>query len=154
MEKPIGIYLLLWPTFWALWIAAEGIPQWHYLVVFTLGVGGRLPLRSLSYDEGTLTRAYCKTWIRDTGGNTDVGPLMVNKRCSHWDMNVPTMYAHHFTKLLKTRIEMDECADLSGIPKCARFINRTAYITCKTACDVPDMCQDCGKVVRLSDPHP
>lgn len=38
MEKPIGIYLLLWPTFWALWIAAEGIPQWHFLVVFTLGV--------------------------------------------------------------------------------------------------------------------
>lgn len=37
LEKPIGIYLLLWPTLWALWIAADGVPHWHYLVVFTLG---------------------------------------------------------------------------------------------------------------------
>jgi len=26
MDKPIGIYLLLWPTLWALWIAGEGSP--------------------------------------------------------------------------------------------------------------------------------
>ena len=38
MEKPIGIYLLLWPTLWALWIAAEGLPDWHLLLVFVLGV--------------------------------------------------------------------------------------------------------------------
>jgi len=38
MEKPIGIYLLLWPTFWALWIAAEGMPSWHHFIVFSLGV--------------------------------------------------------------------------------------------------------------------
>ncbi len=24
MDKPIGIYLLLWPTLWALWVAAKG----------------------------------------------------------------------------------------------------------------------------------
>ncbi len=38
MDKPIGIYLLLWPTLWALWIASFGIPNWHYAVVFILGV--------------------------------------------------------------------------------------------------------------------
>lgn len=38
MDKPIGIYLLLWPTLWALWVASYGIPHWHYLVVFCLGV--------------------------------------------------------------------------------------------------------------------
>jgi len=38
MEKPIGIYLLLWPTMWALWIAAAGFPDWHLLFVFILGV--------------------------------------------------------------------------------------------------------------------
>ena len=27
LDKPIGIYLLLWPTLWALWIAAEGVPS-------------------------------------------------------------------------------------------------------------------------------
>lgn len=37
LEKPIGIYLLLWPTLWALWVAADGIPHWHYLLVFVLG---------------------------------------------------------------------------------------------------------------------
>lgn len=37
-NRPIGSYLLLWPTFWALWIAADGIPDWQLLVIFTLGV--------------------------------------------------------------------------------------------------------------------
>jgi 4-hydroxybenzoate polyprenyltransferase len=38
MDKPIGTYLLLWPTYWALWIAQDGIPSLHLLAVFTLGV--------------------------------------------------------------------------------------------------------------------
>jgi len=37
-DKPIGIYLLLWPCVWALWIASQGIPDWHILIVFVLGV--------------------------------------------------------------------------------------------------------------------
>ena len=36
-DRPIGIYLLLWPALWALWIAAEGVPPWWTLVVFVLG---------------------------------------------------------------------------------------------------------------------
>ncbi|MFH0259696.1 4-hydroxybenzoate octaprenyltransferase [Vibrio mediterranei] len=38
MDKPIGSLLLLWPTLWALILAAEGIPDLHVLVVFSLGV--------------------------------------------------------------------------------------------------------------------
>ncbi|UUD62546.1 4-hydroxybenzoate octaprenyltransferase [Pseudomonas seleniipraecipitans] len=38
MDKPIGIYLLLWPTLWALWIAAEGVPSAKNLVIFLVGV--------------------------------------------------------------------------------------------------------------------
>jgi 4-hydroxybenzoate polyprenyltransferase len=38
IDKPIGTYLLLWPTYWALWIAVDGFPPLHWLVVFTLGV--------------------------------------------------------------------------------------------------------------------
>jgi len=38
MDKPIGTYLLLWPTYWALWIACDGWPNWHLLIVFSLGV--------------------------------------------------------------------------------------------------------------------
>jgi len=38
MDKPIGTYLLLWPTYWALWIASDGWPNFHILLVFSLGV--------------------------------------------------------------------------------------------------------------------
>lgn len=38
LNKPIGILLLLWPTLWALWIAAEGVPHLGVLTVFVLGV--------------------------------------------------------------------------------------------------------------------
>ncbi len=37
MERPIGTYLLLWPTLTALWIAAEGFPGWHLFFVFAIG---------------------------------------------------------------------------------------------------------------------
>lgn len=38
LDKPIGIFLLLWPTLSALWIAAEGVPDLTVLSVFILGV--------------------------------------------------------------------------------------------------------------------
>ena len=38
MDKPIGFWLLLWPTLWALWLAAEGHPEQGLFVVFVLGV--------------------------------------------------------------------------------------------------------------------
>lgn len=37
MDRPIGIYLLLWPTLWALWMAAGGVPSPHVLLVFMVG---------------------------------------------------------------------------------------------------------------------
>ncbi len=38
LDRPIGNFLLLWPMLWALWIAAEGLPDLRVLVVFVLGV--------------------------------------------------------------------------------------------------------------------
>ncbi len=38
LDRPIGIYLLFWPTMWALWLAARGIPDYHNIIVFVLGV--------------------------------------------------------------------------------------------------------------------
>lgn len=38
LDRPIGTLLLLWPTLWALWIAAEGWPRSPVLIVFVLGV--------------------------------------------------------------------------------------------------------------------
>lgn len=37
MDKPIGTLLLLWPTLWGLWIAGQGRPDWHLVVIFCLG---------------------------------------------------------------------------------------------------------------------
>jgi 4-hydroxybenzoate polyprenyltransferase len=36
-DKPIGTLLLLWPTLWALWLASNGFPEWHLLLIFALG---------------------------------------------------------------------------------------------------------------------
>ncbi|ALV04643.1 4-hydroxybenzoate octaprenyltransferase [Roseateles depolymerans] len=36
-DRPAGTYLLLWPTLAALWMAADGWPGWHLLLVFVLG---------------------------------------------------------------------------------------------------------------------
>ena len=38
LNSPIGIYLLLWPTLWALWFASNGIPDIKILIIFSLGV--------------------------------------------------------------------------------------------------------------------
>jgi len=38
IDKPIGIWLLLWPVLWALWLAGEGHPDQGLFVVFLLGV--------------------------------------------------------------------------------------------------------------------
>lgn len=38
IERPIGSYLVLWPTLWALWIASQGIPDIKLLIIFVLGV--------------------------------------------------------------------------------------------------------------------
>ncbi|MBA2690003.1 MAG: 4-hydroxybenzoate octaprenyltransferase [Burkholderiales bacterium] len=37
LNKPIGILLLLWPTLWALWFAADGPPDAMTLWIFLLG---------------------------------------------------------------------------------------------------------------------
>jgi len=37
LHRPIGIWLLLWPSLWALWIAGDGVPDPKIFVVFVLG---------------------------------------------------------------------------------------------------------------------
>jgi len=38
VDKPIGTWLLLWPTLWALWLAGEGSPDQGLFVIFVVGV--------------------------------------------------------------------------------------------------------------------
>ncbi len=37
LDKPIGTLLLLWPTYWALWLSNQGMPPLDLLIIFTLG---------------------------------------------------------------------------------------------------------------------
>ncbi len=42
LDRPVGIELLLWPTLWAVWLAAQQMtvhhPSWKIIFIFTLGV--------------------------------------------------------------------------------------------------------------------
>jgi 4-hydroxybenzoate polyprenyltransferase len=37
LNRPIGILLLLWPTLWGVWLAGNGHPAWHIVLIFVLG---------------------------------------------------------------------------------------------------------------------
>lgn len=38
LHRPIGIFLLMWPALWALWLAGAGQPPWSIVLIFVLGV--------------------------------------------------------------------------------------------------------------------
>ncbi len=38
LHKPIGIFLLMWPALWALWLAGGGHPPWGVVLIFIAGV--------------------------------------------------------------------------------------------------------------------
>ncbi|MDJ0916293.1 MAG: 4-hydroxybenzoate octaprenyltransferase [Woeseiaceae bacterium] len=38
IDRPVGIYLLLWPTLWALWVASDGNPSEGLFAIFVVGV--------------------------------------------------------------------------------------------------------------------
>nr|WP_298377033.1 4-hydroxybenzoate octaprenyltransferase [uncultured Halomonas sp.] len=38
LDRPIGTWLLMWPTLWALWIAGDGMPARDTLLIFVAGV--------------------------------------------------------------------------------------------------------------------
>jgi 4-hydroxybenzoate polyprenyltransferase len=37
LHRPIGILLLLWPTLWGVWVAGNGYPAWHIVLIFVIG---------------------------------------------------------------------------------------------------------------------
>jgi 4-hydroxybenzoate polyprenyltransferase len=68
INKPIGITLLLWPTIGALWIAAEGFPDFDLLVIFILGT---VVMRS----AGCCVNDFADYKIDDKVGRTESRPL-------------------------------------------------------------------------------
>jgi len=55
-DRPIGTLLLLWPTWWALWLAADGLPPLWTLFVFSAGVW-------LTRSAGCVINDYADRWL-------------------------------------------------------------------------------------------
>jgi 4-hydroxybenzoate polyprenyltransferase len=69
LDKPIGWLLLLWPTYWGLWAAAEGRPAWSLLLIFSLGV---IVMRS----AGCVINDYADRWLDGQVQRTAQRPLV------------------------------------------------------------------------------
>lgn len=63
MDKPVGIVLLLWPTWWALWLAERHPPEWHPLLWMTLGV---VVMRSLGCVINDICDARYDRYVKRT----------------------------------------------------------------------------------------
>lgn len=72
LDRPIGILLLLWPTLWALWIAAKGVPNLTVLLVFSAGV---LLMRSAGCAINDIADREIDPYVRRTQNR----PLAANK---------------------------------------------------------------------------
>ncbi|MFJ7144588.1 4-hydroxybenzoate octaprenyltransferase [Pseudomonas protegens] len=72
MDKPIGIYLLLWPTLVALWIAAEGTPSLSHVLIFTFGV-------ILTRAGGCAINDFADRKVDGQVKRTDLRPLATGK---------------------------------------------------------------------------
>jgi 4-hydroxybenzoate polyprenyltransferase len=67
-DRPIGWLLLLWPTWWALWLAGEGVPPLWPWIVFTLGVW-------LTRSGGCVINDYADRWLDPQVERTRNRPL-------------------------------------------------------------------------------
>ena len=67
-DRPIGWLLLLWPTWWALWLAADGVPPLWTLFVFSAGVW-------LTRSAGCVINDYADRWLDPHVERTKGRPL-------------------------------------------------------------------------------
>lgn len=67
-DRPIGWLLLLWPTWWGLWLAARGVPPAWTLLVFTAGVW-------LTRSAGCVINDYADRWLDPHVERTKHRPL-------------------------------------------------------------------------------
>ena len=68
IRRPIGIFLLLWPALWALWIAGQGAPDWRVVLIFVLG-------SALMRSAGCAINDYADRHIDGQVERTRVRPL-------------------------------------------------------------------------------
>lgn len=71
-DRPIGWLLLLWPTWWGLWLAAGGVPPLWPLLVFTAGVW-------LTRSAGCVINDYADRWLDGQVARTRDRPLATGR---------------------------------------------------------------------------
>ncbi|TNJ32704.1 4-hydroxybenzoate octaprenyltransferase [Arenimonas terrae] len=67
-DRPVGTLLLLWPTWWALWLASGGFPPLGTLLIFSLGVW-------LTRSAGCVINDYADRWLDPQVERTKSRPL-------------------------------------------------------------------------------
>lgn len=68
LDKPIGVYLLLWPTYWGLWFASNGQPSLKNFLIFTAGV---LVMRA----AGCVINDYADRYVDGDVARTQYRPI-------------------------------------------------------------------------------
>ena len=91
-DKPIGTLLLLWPTYWALWLASNGTPSLVNLIVFSLGV---FVMRS----AGCVINDYADREIDGSVKRTEQRPLAAGLVCSGEALSLFLLFRSHLINL-------------------------------------------------------
>ncbi len=122
-DRPVGTLLLLWPTAWALWLAAGGIPPVKLLLVFLAGVW-------LTRSAGCVINDYADRWLDPQVARTQARPLAtgaVSAREALW-LFVAMMLVAFFLVLLTNPLTILLSVAALGLAATYPFLKRYTYL--------------------------
>ena len=122
-DRPVGTLLLLWPTAWALWLAAGGIPPVKLLFVFLAGVW-------LTRSAGCVINDYADRWLDPQVARTQARPLAtgaVSAREALW-LFVAMMLAAFILVLLTNPLTILLSVAALGLAATYPFLKRYTYL--------------------------
>lgn len=117
-DRPVGTLLLLWPTFWALWLASGGLPQWWLVLAFALGTFLMRSAGCVINDyadrdiDGKVERTQARPFARGEVGTKEALALtaflcllaalcLLPMNAAVWQMSLPALFlamTYPFTK--------------------------------------------------------
>jgi 4-hydroxybenzoate polyprenyltransferase len=122
-DRPVGTLLLLWPTAWALWLAAGGIPPVKLLFVFLAGVW-------LTRSAGCVINDYADRWLDPQVARTQSRPLAtgaVSAREALW-LFVAMMLTAFFLVLLTNPLTILLSVAALALAATYPFLKRYTYL--------------------------
>ena len=122
-DKPVGTFLLLWPTLWALWLAGEGNPNTRNIAIFAAGV-------FLMRSAGCVINDFADRKIDGQVDRTKLRPLATGKvKPQEALMLFAVLAALAFALVLQTN-ELTVMMSFAGIAlaSCYPFMKRFTYM--------------------------